>query len=69
MKKKMIDVEIDLVRSEEFRAFARKQTVLSMDDLDYVLYYLKLKDIEVKKRGDNFVMWEFINDLRRMMRE
>jgi len=64
----MVDEEIELVKSDLFRQFARKQTVMQMDDLDIVLYYLKLKDIEVKKQGAKFNLGWFLNDVRRQAR-
>ena len=64
----MVGEEIELVKSDEFRDFARKQSVMVLDDLDIVLYYLKLKDIEKRKLGDNFVLGMFINKVREMTR-
>lgn len=68
MNKKMVGEEIELVKSDLFRQFAQKWTVGSMDDLDIVLYYLKLKDIEKRKLGDKFNLGWFLNDVRRQAR-
>lgn len=68
MNMKMNNAEIELVTSDLFRQFARKQSVMQLDDLDIVLYYLKLKDIEKRKSGDKFNLGWFLNEVRQQAR-
>ena len=68
MNKKMIDAEIELVKSDLFRQFAQKHTVYPMDDLEYVIYYLRWKDAEKSKQKDKFNLGWFINEVRQKSR-
>ena len=64
---KAMKEELELVQSDLFRQFAQKHTVKG-DNLDVVLFYIKLKNRAMIDNGDKFKLGWFLNDVRRQAR-